>query len=156
MNAVLCSGFQSIGLFFLCFLVVDVEQPRFVPNWNVPCELMHGNHKTFYLIKIFGGDNFSIASVFFMIGLISSLLIMYLNYSTCLHANLHLSRDIARFSTSSFVRTVCNFCLCNSSGPFVIINMSSRYAFVFLQLVSDRSISFWNSAGMSVRPLSLV
>ena len=88
---------------------------------------MHGTHEAFELFKNFGGDSFSIASVFLMSGLFPSLLMAYPNYSTCLHADSHVSNDTARFSASSFSKTVCSFCRCNSIDPFVTINMSSRY-----------------------------
>ena len=77
-------------------------------------------------LKVFGGVNLSIASVFFISGLVRSLVILYPNHSTYSHANLNLSRDIARFSLSKFFRTVCGFSLLVSGDPFVFINMSSR------------------------------
>ena len=60
-------------------------------------------------LKVLGGDNFSIASVFFINRLFPSLLMLKPNHLSCLHANLHFSREIARFSPSSFVSTVWNF-----------------------------------------------
>ena len=74
------------------------------------------------------------------------------SHSTCLHANLHLSNEIARFSSSSFFRTDCNFCLCSSNNTFVTFNISSKYAEVFVHFVRVRSIAYRNSAGISVRP----
>ena len=74
------------------------------------------------------------------------------NHSTCLHANLHLFKHIARFLSSSFFRSDCNFCLCSSNDPFVTIDISSKYAEVFVQFVRVRSIAYRNSAGISLRP----
>ena len=59
---------------------------------------------------VFGGDSFSMASVFLIRDFVPSLLMLNPNHSTCLHANIHLYNDIARFSSSSFFRTDCNFC----------------------------------------------
>ena len=79
--------------------------------------MVFGAHKIFNCLKVFGGDSFSIASVFLIRGFVPSLLMLKPNHSTCLHANLHLSNDIAIFSSSSFVRTDSNFCRCSSSDP---------------------------------------
>ena len=79
-------------------------------------------------LKVLGSDHFSIASVFSVSGLVPSLLMSKSNHSTCLQANLHLSREIARFSSSSFVSTVWSFWRCVSMVPFVTIRISSRYA----------------------------
>ena len=78
-------------------------------------------------LNVLRGDIFSIASVFFISGLVPSLLIMKPNHSTCLHAKLDLSNEIARFSSSSFVTTVWSFCRCVSIVPLVTIRISSRY-----------------------------
>ena len=78
--------------------------------------------------NVFRGDNFSIASVFSISGLVPSLLIVKPNHSTCLHANLHLSNKIARVSSSSFFSTVCKVWRYVSIVPFVKIRISSRYA----------------------------
>ena len=75
-------------------------------------------------LKVMGGDNLSIASVFFISGLVPSLLMLKPNHSTCLHANLHLSIEIARFSTSSFASPVYSFWRCVSMVPFVTIRIS--------------------------------
>ena len=84
--------------------------------------------KLFHCLKVFGGDSISVASVFLKRGFVPSLLMLNTNHLTCLHKNLNLSNDIARFSSSNFVRTACNFCRCSSTDPFVTINISSRYA----------------------------
>ena len=77
-------------------------------------------------LKVFGEDNFLMASVPLTSGFVPSLLTVDLSHSTCLHANLHLSNDIARFSSSNFFRTDCNFCLCTSNDHFVTIRISSK------------------------------
>ena len=82
--------------------------------------------KLFSCLKAFGGDSFSIASVFLIRGFVPSLLMLIPNYSTCLNANLHLSNDIAKLSSSSLFRTDCNFCLCRTNDPFVTISISSK------------------------------
>ena len=70
---------------------------------------MYGTHEAFELFKNLGGDSFSIASVFLMSGLFPSLLMAFPNYSTCLQADSHVSNDTARFSASSFSKTVGSF-----------------------------------------------
>ena len=82
--------------------------------------------KLFNCLKVFGGDSFSMASVFLVNGFVPSLLTVNRNHSTCLHANLHLSNDFARFSSFSFFRFDCNICLCTSNDPFVTIRISSK------------------------------
>ena len=70
---------------------------------------MYGAHKNFNGLKVFGGDSFSIATVFLMRGFVPSLLKLNPNHLTCLHAILHLSNDIARFFSSSFPGLIVSF-----------------------------------------------
>ena len=58
--------------------------------------------KLFSCLNVFGGDRFSMASVFLIRNFFPSLLTVNPNYSVCLHANLHLSNDIARFFLVQF------------------------------------------------------
>ena len=80
--------------------------------------------KLFNCLKVFGNDSLH----FLLRGFVSSLFLLNPNHSTCVHANLHLSNQIARFSLSNFVRTACYFCRCNTTDHFVTINISSNYA----------------------------
>ena len=107
--------------------------------------------KLFSCLNVVGGDNLSMASVLIK-GVVPSLSFLYPRHSICLRANIHFSIEMARFSSLKFFRTCRNVFLCTSFGPLVTISMSSRYAYMFLQFVSVRSIAFWNSAGKSVRP----
>ena len=66
-----------------------------------------------------------------------------------LYSNLHLSNDIARFSSSNLRSTISSVILCASIGPSVMINISSRIAYVFLQFVNVRSSLF------EIRPVYL-
>ena len=59
-------------------------------------------------LNVLGGDSFSMASAFLVNGVVPSLSMWYTSHSICFHANLHLSFDIARFSSSNFCRTFCN------------------------------------------------
>ena len=53
--------------------------------------------KLFSCLKVLGGDNFSIASVFSIGGLVPSLLMLKPSHSTCLHANLYFLGKLRDF-----------------------------------------------------------
>ena len=96
---------------------------------------------------------FSLLLQFFLVsGVVPSLLMLNPNHSICLQANIHFSSEIARFSSSSLSKTAFSSCWCNSVNPIVTISISSKHAYVFVQFVKIRSMAFWNSAGISVRP----
>ena len=62
-------------------------------------------------LNVFGGESFSIASVFRIKDVVPSLFIVYPSHSTCLQANYYLSNDMTIFSPSNpqelFVGFVC-------------------------------------------------
>ena len=125
LQVVLCSCDQSSGLFFSVFFSSGRKAAAVCANFGIyRVRLCLAPIKLFNSLKVFGGDSFLIASVFLIRGFVPSLLMLKPNHSTCLNANLHLSNDIARFSSSSFVRTDCYFCRCSSSDPFFKINIS--------------------------------
>ena len=83
--------------------------------------------KLFSCLNAFGGESFSIASIFLINGVVPSLFIVYPSASACLKANLHLSNDMARFSASifpeSFVVFVCVYQLTPSSRSICRLGM---------------------------------
>ena len=123
LNVVLCSVDQSGGLFFSVFFSNGRRAAAVCANFGIYRVRLCMDSISFL---VFGGDSFSMASVFLIKGFVPSLLMLNPNHSTCLSAMIHLSNDIKRFSSSSFFRTDCNFCLCRSKDPFVTINISSK------------------------------
>ena len=81
------------------------------------------------------------ASAFLVKGFLPLLLMWNSSHSFFLHENLGLFNDIARFSSSSLRRTFSSVYLCLSIEHFAMINISSRYAFVFLELDKVRLIA---------------
>ena len=57
--------------------------------------------KLFNCLNVLGADSFSTVSVFLNNGSVPSQLMLNPSHSICVQANLHFSREIARFSSSS-------------------------------------------------------
>ena len=131
-NDVLCSGSQSIGLFFRMFFNSGLNAAAVCANFGIYLvRWCIDPIKRLSCLKVFGGESFSIASVFLIKGVAPSLLIVFPSHSTCLHANLYVHDcpmiwpdfQHLRFP-ESFEVFVCVYRLTPRSQPICRLNMS--------------------------------
>ena len=90
--------------------------------------------------RVLGFSNWIIASVFRLVGVMPSELILYPKHVISVRPNSHLCKLMARFLLSNLSRVLSISFSCFSSVPFEMIIMSSRNALVAFILSSDVSI----------------